>query len=314
MWLNIILIIFLSVYANITRAEHHYSDGGVKILWDNIDLGRITVQKNVPVGTLIHTLTLTPAQANYIYVTCTGQNNAYSEMLRQSTGVENIYTTGISGVGIKVYVTGENQVIFKNPRYHYQTYSGTTKVRGVRGITIELYKTGDIVSGAFDKGKYFSISMGGLEPLSGSVGAGEVIQASCTVTNANRTIPLGRHKKQDFSGPESTSPWTDFDISLNCSKDARINVRFDAKVDNTPTSQEVIKLDSAQGDIAATGVGIQLGYRSDNSLVEFGKEKYYWTASSDGNEVIQLRARYYQTQQKNHGRTGEWHSDLYPDI
>lgn len=56
-----------------------------------------------------------------------------------------------------------------------------------------------------------------------------------------------------------------------------------------------MKLDSAPGDMAAKGGGLQLYFAPDDSAVQFGQSRYYYTSSYGGSETVQLKARYYQT-------------------
>jgi type 1 fimbria pilin len=125
-------------------------------------------------------------------------------------------------------------------------------------------------------------------------GTNTVTSAACNVTAQDVNVPLGQRKKSEFAGPGSATGWTAFNIVLDCNKSARINVRIDAEQDPSNVAG-VMKLDSAPGDMAATGVGIQLYFRPDNSAVQFGQSRYYYTSPSGGSEIVPLKARYYQT-------------------
>lgn len=57
----------------------------------------------------------------------------------------------------------------------------------------------------------------------------------------------------------------------------------------------VLKLDSAPGDIAATGVGVQLYFAPDDRAVRFGQRRIYYISPGGGTETVQFKARYYQT-------------------
>ncbi|EKS7426591.1 TPA: hypothetical protein K8E21_001226 [Enterobacter cancerogenus] len=56
-----------------------------------------------------------------------------------------------------------------------------------------------------------------------------------------------------------------------------------------------MKLDSAPGDMAAKGGGLQLYFAPDDSAVQFSQSRYYSTSPYGGSETVQLKSRYYQT-------------------
>ncbi|XQK62274.1 fimbrial protein [Escherichia coli] len=104
----------------------------------------------------------------------------------------------------------------------------------------------------------------------------------------------GSIKKRSSPGREREPSWQAFNIGLDCDKSARINVQIDAVQDPSNVAG-VMKLDSAPGDMAATGIGVQLFFAPDNSAVQFGQSRYYYTSPNGGTETVQLKARYYQT-------------------
>ena len=84
--------------------------------------------------------------------------------------------------------------------------------------------------------------------------------------------------KSEFSGPGSGTARQTFNINLSCVQGARINVRIDATADSDAGVPGVIKLDS--DPVNANGVGVQLWYRYEDSPVQFGQERYYYTSPS----------------------------------
>lgn len=278
----------------------------------SFDVGKITVQRDVAVGQPISDWIYTSQgiaykpcvnfNTSYAIVSGVGSYNSHTSLKYNGSTV---FNSNLSGVGFVL----EGRTSIEN-----DSWSGWTndlaimakkKPPNVSSIDnqarIKFIKTGNIISGSL--GNNAGIFYAGTQednvwspeislPLTGSI-----LNVACTITTPDINLFLGKYRKSDFTGTGSTTAWQDFNIDLNCDKTARINVRIDGTADSSAGSQGVMKLDSSPDNTVATGVGIQMGYRPDNSLVQFGQEKYYWTSSSGGYENIQLRARYYQTAQ-----------------
>ncbi|KLV52812.1 fimbrial protein [Citrobacter sp. MGH104] len=165
---------------------------------------------------------------------------------------------------------------------------------------IRLIKTGDITPGALSgsPGRFIAGTRENAQwsnELPITFSGGQITTIACSVTSPDVIeVSLGQHKKSEFSGPGSSTGWKAFNIGLDCDKSARINVQIDAAQDPS-TVAGVMKLDSAPGDMTATGVGVQLYFAPDDSAVQFGQSRYYYTSPNGGSETVQLKARYYQT-------------------
>ncbi len=166
-------------------------------------------------------------------------------------------------------------------------------------MRIRFIKTGNIQTGALS-GNVGYFYAGVRETASWSTeklvsfAGGQITSVACSVTTNPVDVPLGDHKKNEFNGSGSATDWLTFNIGLDCNKNARINIQIDAAQDPSNVAG-VMMLDSASGDMAATGIGVQLYFVLDNSAVQFGQSKFYDTSSNDGAETVQLKARYYQT-------------------
>ncbi|ELC7203509.1 fimbrial protein [Enterobacter hormaechei] len=165
---------------------------------------------------------------------------------------------------------------------------------------IRLIKTGDITPGALSgsPGRFIAGTRENAQwstELPITFSGGQITTIACSVTSPDVIeVPLGQHQKAEFSGPGSSTDWKAFNVGLNCDKSARINVQIDATQDLSNVAG-VMKLDSASGDMAATGVGVQLYFVPDDSPVQFGQSRFYYTSPNGGSETVQLKARYYQT-------------------
>ena len=159
-----------------------------------------------------------------------------------------------------------------------------------------MIKTGDISGGTLDTGVLARASVANQFYITNVTlnGTNTVTSMACSVTTNDVDVPLGQHKKSEFSGPGSATGWKAFNIGLDCDKSARINVQIDATQDPSNIAG-VMKLDSASGDMAATGLGVQLYFVPDDSAVQFGQSRFYYTSPNGGSETVQLKARYYQT-------------------
>lgn len=300
--------------------------GGVNAACDavgsfTINPGSITVQRDVAVGQPFTDWIYSNSGVAY-------QNCNYDSQLQYNieNGVKsyNGRSSGLSYNGETVFDTvlpGVGFVIEGNAQVGSQAWigwqgikAGTTEETVVRTshnngdrpvftdqMRIRLIKTGNIQTGALsgNVGYFFA----GVRETSGwstekvvSFAGGQITSVACTVTTNPVDVPLGEHDKSEFSGTGTGTDWQTFNIGLKCDKSAKINVQIDATPDPSNVAG-VMKLDSGTGDATATGVGVQVYFVPDNSAVQFGQAKYYYTSSSGGAETVQLKARYYQTAQ-----------------
>lgn len=97
---------------------------------------------------------------------------------------------------------------------------------------------------------------------------GSVIDTACTMdigANNKMSVILGNVAKTAFSGPDSVSSVTEFDIKLkSCPEVTTASVKFDGVT--VPGNNEVLALTEETG--AATGVGIQITDQA-NKIVTF---------------------------------------------
>ncbi|MDR9889187.1 fimbrial protein [Pseudenterobacter timonensis] len=256
-----------------------------------ISFGNVTVQRDAPVGSVIATATTGAYNGGNSIAGCT-EAWTYRWELTQwrtlSASGNNIYSTNLPGVGIRLTNTASNR-----PLPYDQSVPGNTYILiGNDGVKAELIKTGNITSGTLTNGVLARASVMNQFYFANVTlnGTSTVKSEACTVTTNLVDVPMGDHRESEFSGVGFTTDWVNFDIGLTCDIGARINVRIDAAADPTAGSQGVMQLDSG----GATGVGIQLHYRPDDATVQYGQERFYWQ-SIYGNEIVQLKARYYQT-------------------
>lgn len=272
--------------------------------WQNRPLifnfpNQFVVPNSLPVGSVFYETKVSENHDGEKYAICSAGNTRGVKYINGwTTDGNGIAATNVPGVGIRIrwlYPAGNSVLVPKDP-YEILQNSASLEWRYGPEWQVELIKTGTISGGMLRTGTYVVYGVGGHYVSELRVmGGGRIVIPTCTVLSSTVDVPLGKHLKSEFSGPGSTTTWQLFTIPLRCDKDTRIYMRIEADAD-TSRAPGVMKLDSQRGDMAATGVGIQLWYQPDGgSAVEFGRETYYYTSLYGGNEVVKLKARYYQT-------------------
>ncbi|MCF2475926.1 fimbrial protein [Citrobacter braakii] len=269
--------------------------------WDNINIGTIYVPHNTPIGQKIGTINL-PAPFTGSWLSCQQGGVLISvSMFRDAiSGFPHIYSTGIPGVGIKVYYTAYTQDTFDNPPRTGTTGPGAIPVIPVyssgldEGVTIELYKTGPITSKNIDSGLYFQKTYGDLEVVRGSIVAGQVIQLACSLNSSTITVPLPDALGSAFTGRGTTKGDTAFTINLNCDAGTRINASLSGTQSAETSNDSILALSGAGTSGVASGIGIQLLY--DNTPLKLNNNILLKT-SAGGQEFPPgaFTARYFQT-------------------
>ncbi|MCY9799457.1 hypothetical protein B9P84_02925 [Citrobacter braakii] len=260
--------------------------------WDNIDIGTIYVQRDIPVGQKIGTITL-PTPFTGSWLGCQGGELISVSMFRDAiSGFPHIYNTGIPGVGIKVYYTAYTQSTFDNPPRTGIMGQGAVNIDS--GVTVDLYKTGPITSKNIDSGLYFQKTYGDLEVIRGSVVAGQVIQLACSLNSSTITVPLPDALGSAFTGRGTTKGDTAFTINLNCDAGTRINASLSGTQNAETANDSILALSGAGTSEVASGIGIQLLY--DNTPLKLNNNIVLKT-SAGGQEFPPgaFTARYFQT-------------------
>lgn len=290
------LLLALWVVASCAQASCSFASGVSGEIPGYVSFGNVAVQRDAAVGSVIATATTGAYNGGNAIAGC---NEAWTyrwELSKWGTLSAlggNIYNTNVSGVGIRLTNSSSGKVL----PYDQSVGANVFIFIGGNGIKAELIKTGDITGGTLDTGLLARASVANQFYFANATltGTNTITSESCSVTTNPVNVPLGDHDKSEFSGPGSATAWQTFNINLSCIQGARINVRIDATADSDAGVPGVIKLDS--DPVNASGVGVQLWYRYENSPVQFGQERFYYTSPSGGNEYVQLQARYYQTTQ-----------------
>ncbi|HGV9339744.1 fimbrial protein [Enterobacter hormaechei] len=286
------LVLALWSLSFVVQASCQFVNGVTAEIPGYISFGNIAVQRDTPVGSVIATATTGAYNGGNTIAGCTEAWTFRQELTKWQTlsaQGNGVYNTNVPGVGIRM-TSPSGKVLPYDLPINANTY---VNING-DGIKAELIKTGDITGGTLDTGMLARASVVNQFYIANVTlnGNNTITSESCTVTTPTVNVPMDDHEKSEFSGVGSTTDWVNFDIGLTCDVGARINVRIDAAADPSASSQGVMQLDSG----GASGVGIQLHYRPDDATVQYGQERFYWQ-SVYGDEIVQLKARYYQTAQ-----------------
>lgn len=272
-----------------------FTGGATSEISGYVTFGNVSVQRDAPIGSVLATATTGTYNGGQAIAGCSESWTYRWELSKWSSlsSLGNkVYNTNIAGVGLRLTNTASGKLL------PYDQSMGTGSVIiNADGIKAELIKTGDITGGTLDTGMLARASVANQFYFANVTlnGTNTITSESCSVTTNPVNVPLGDHDKSEFSGPGTGTAWQTFNINLSCVQGARINVRIDATADSDAGVPGVIKLDS--DPVNASGVGVQVWYRYEDSPVQFGQERYYYTSPSGGNEYVQLQARYYQTTQ-----------------
>ncbi|EAV6589563.1 fimbrial protein [Salmonella enterica] len=290
-----VLVLWLVSFG--VQASCNYASGVTGEVPGYISFGNVEVPRDAPVGSVIATATTGAYNGGHSMAGCTTAWTYRWELGKWgslSTLGGNIYNTNLPGIGIRLSNVNTRKML----PYDQAVGGNAYIVISGDGIKAELIKTGDITGGTLNTGVLARASVANQFYFANVTlnGSNTVSSVACSVNTPNVDVPLGQHEKSEFSGVGSTTEWKQFNIGLDCDKGANIMIQIDATQD--PSSVPgVIKLDSATGDMAATGAGVQLYFASADNAVKFGKSLYYDTSLNGGSETVQLKARYYQTSQ-----------------
>ncbi|WP_079227027.1 fimbrial protein [Pseudomonas putida] len=295
-----------------------------------IDLGTPWIARDAPIGSIIGTVrALYAPEENQRSIRC--ENDGSGTLTFQATPTAPLHPgplppvngwnvdgkvmeTGIPGVGLHIrlgfpFAGGFSNVFTPTDDEAIPYLGENSQDSGATPLQISsllytpvLIKTGPIPTGP----QHFSKQMvrSQISYLGDALNihvSGGVHQAQCTLKSnpvSADPVQLGNHDRADFTGIGSTTPATDFHITLSdCEDDptgsiARAHVRLEGARGSVPLlpAQGVFGLSS---NSTATGVGIQI-LRSDSSPMPLQQDEPI-TSLVIGTTRLDFKARYYQT-------------------
>lgn len=288
--------------------------------------GSITVGPDVPVGTEVYNTTYYAGPKNEFscrkgrvdrtkrFVTLPFGKSAY---VSPRFG-DNVYDTNIPGIGVVVWFDGHPFPITTPGEVGDGV---TSKITPVQSYDISLIKTGPVAAGTVTGASLptFEYRMDGVNSgmllWSGHVqGSLNIVSRTCTTQDV--AVDLGVHQLSEIPTVGSTTPWVDVPVVLsNCPAffgqwrrwlttgsvqnetgrtSNQIRYRVDPVTRVTDATQSIMALQDDGVNATATGVGIQMGTATADS-VGYGAARDSGLALSETNNAnytIMLRARY----------------------
>ncbi len=280
----------------------------------------ITIQRDLPVGSLIgnevlsgeivsHRCTNSEPRLSYQEYGVKGYGNYVT-----SIGGRRVYSTNIEGIGYAVggtsvsacsgttnYVNGQSTIDGNLNNRRNCFVNGMFGSQPMRAIArIQFYKTAPTTgSGTVAAKQVGAIILRNNQSTwhspesTFSIAAFSVTTLACTMNTTVISVPMGTVKKREFNGPGTwpgNANTRNFNISLNCNAGTRVNLQVDGNAQNA--SQGILNLN--EGTNSASGVGIQLLHK--NAPLPLSTIIYQGNASTPGEYIIPLQARYFQTQ------------------
>ncbi|HIE5388015.1 TPA: fimbrial protein [Enterobacter cancerogenus] len=262
-----------------------------------LSVGTLTVQRDVPVGTVIFSRAATSTKS---YLTeCTsplmlGFSMRYLSATPSGYG-SHVYNTNIAGIGIR-FSSGN---YFENPAYTF-SYSPQTSYVEWWGGKIELVVTGPVASGALTPGVVGVVTLQGADgvfrdALTTRITDGVVNVVACTMTTPRLTFPIGDISASTFGSTVGTTPAgakNTQNLGLNCDAGANVNVTLSGIQNPDIANTSVLALTGQGADGVAKGVGVQLLYNGTPLALN---ARLALKPAAGGQESFPITARYYQT-------------------
>lgn len=300
-----IIVALLTSSVLSTKVYALCSASDVAVNFDN----NILIQRDVPVGTVLGSVTISHAINCDAKSQTTAESSWYiqlagSNLDNGASALAGVSATNVDGIGLrwKNYssATGTTSPV-TNGSLNLSTWNRGISQKGTTTFidTFELVKTA--MTPKTGRVSPITIAMQYSTPVSKNVqrqplfkyiiSAVNTSTVSCQVLDTNLNIDMGFAVASKFNGVGSTLNPVDFNLSLNCDAQTSVNVTLDNVTPLADAANGVLGLSSGS---TAKGVGIQLLY--NNAAVKFGSLINYGTTSTDGERVnIPFRAAYYQT-------------------
>ncbi|WP_332605521.1 fimbrial protein [Acinetobacter sp. ESBL14] len=281
----------------------------------SMQVGRVVVRPSDPVGkVLVKSLFEIRPKDNTTY-SCNRSDMMVARLLQNyaiSPLGDNIYSTNIPGIGIRLYREAFNATNFSG-YYPYTRPVPSTRISLAEGyFVVEIVKTAENTgSGTLVPGVYSTYYAGNRSdrPFVTSTVYGNAItiaSSSCEWRgDINKAVQLPTVMKSGFKGVGSTQGEQSFELNILCNGGENptgyeeknlISLTFDYQQEGNNT--QVLK-NLEPNSTKANGVGVQLvwNYQNKNQVIGLGNKLELGTVKS--NQTVQynvpLTARYYQT-------------------
>lgn len=342
MFKRVVAVVGLSLVAGVAMADCTYllPTNGSLIRTQPLLGGNLTVGRDVPLGAEIYRQTFTVA-GSYTMSCSAGLYNIETRRLlavrplplSSWSGTPYgglVYQTGVPGIGVAIWFAG-TAVPFSSNNINCGdgVRACNWNLSGALAFDLSFIKIGDVSPGTIRGASLPTMSQSRVSSntlevqrvnFSGNI---NIVSRTCSTPDVN--VPMGSHMLNEFSGPNSFTPWKDYSIALNncpafngyyqvngprwasdgtsSNLDSRKNNVLQVRLDPTRTplnaSLGILSLNpSAPGsDPAATGVGVQVADSAGTPLrLATLRASGITTRAQEGASYsIPLKARYIQT-------------------
>ena len=285
--------LFINGLPQAAIASCNFAGGVTSELSKTVNFGKVTVQRDSPVGTVLASQTTGAYNGGTLFFGCTTdwayrwESSMWPTLSSYGNGV---YNTNIAGIGVRITNLTSNKVMPYDQPVNASTYIYISDVKA------ELIKTkagavgaGTLLNGTLSRASIINQFYTANIALTGT---NTIVPVACSVTNTSIAVPMGDVPRTAFTGVGSSSPEKPFSIPLNCDATTRVNITLDGTRHSSGVVG-VLALDPSAGSSVASGVGLQLLFKS--APVALGTPLAVGTVATDGAYSIPFTARYYQT-------------------
>lgn len=260
-------------------------------------IGTLTVQRNVPVGTVLFARGATMTTS---YLTgCTnplmlGFSMRYLNATPSAYG-NHVYDTNISGIGIRF----SSNNYFENPDRIF-SYNAQSSYVDWYGGYIELVVTGPVTSGTLTPGVIGVVTLQGSDGvyrdgLTTTLTNGTINVVACNITTPQLSFPIGNISAATFGSAIGTTPagaQNTQNLGLDCDAGANVHITMSGIQNPDVAHTSVLALTEQGNTGTAKGVGVQILYDGVPLVLN---NRIRLKQAAAGQETFPLTARYYQT-------------------
>lgn len=268
------LYYFATIFSLSTIASADCIRSSVSPVDINMELGRVIVSPDLPVGAIIRERTWSMDTAVTPWGECSGGTVLEANLVesRPMSG-DNIVETNVPGIGLRFMRNADGGKIKITYPGHYTVPGEGTKNVVLAGstFTIQVIKIAEVTgSGSLHQGEYtrYGYLPNVMSPALVTrltADAITIVSPSCKVTSGiNQNVIMNSVKKSDFSGVGSTAGPTPFAINMLCSgginlmNTSNIYMSFNGELaPDTKKEQGVLENSSTELQ-AANGIGVQI--------------------------------------------------------
>lgn len=247
----------------------------------------------IPVGSTLYTSSSSGISQQVNFSCGNTNNNGWGliNAVGSTPGTsQNIFPTGVNGVGYRVLQSGN--YIYPYPYFDLGRNSTWYETDAV---TLELVKTGTIADGSvlnsgtlasFKAGQQNNYILDAIIRLANSL---TFTAPACQVNTTAINVVLPTVTRGAFTGVNSTTGTTPFQIGLTCSSGAVVRITLDT---SSPVAGKTGVIAPSSG--TTSGVGVQVLDSSGSNPVNFGVPTVIG-ATPNGALSVNYYARYFQT-------------------